>query len=356
MEEDSGKSMHDQDLYDTLVDYNRAGVPLIEIVSEPELRSAEEAYEYVSELRQLVRYLGICDGNMEEGSMRCDANISIRPVGASTFGTKVEVKNMNSISNVKRAIESEIIRQTELTEQGIEIISETRGFNALKGNTFSMRSKEAANDYRYFPEPDLPPFVVEQSLIDRLQAEMPQLPEAIYDQLKNEFGLSDYDAKTITDDQATAMYYLQLTQHSKNYKAVANWLLGPIKSYLNETASEIAQFPVSFESIAALIALIEEGLLSHTAAAQMVFPKLIESPGLSPLAIAEQLNVIQSQDSDLIDQIVSQVIGQFPEKVQEYKAGKKGLLGLFVGEAMKLSKGKADPKVLNQAMSKALEA
>jgi aspartyl-tRNA(Asn)/glutamyl-tRNA(Gln) amidotransferase subunit B len=356
MEEDSGKSMHDQDLYDTLVDYNRAGVPLIEIVSEPELRSAEEAYEYVSELRQLVRYLGICDGNMEEGSMRCDANISIRPVGASTFGTKVEVKNMNSISNVKRAIESEIIRQTELTEQGIEIISETRGFNALKGNTFSMRSKEAANDYRYFPEPDLPPFVVEQSLIDRLQAEMPQLPEAIYAQLKNEFGLSDYDAKTITDDQATAMYYLQLTQHSKNYKAVANWLLGPIKSYLNETASEIAQFPVSFESIAALIALIEEGLLSHTAAAQMVFPKLIESPGLSPLAIAEQLNVIQSQDSDLIDQIVSQVIGQFPEKVQEYKAGKKGLLGLFVGEAMKLSKGKADPKVLNQAMSKALEA
>lgn len=356
MEEDSGKSMHDQDLYDTLVDYNRAGVPLIEIVSEPDIQSAEEAYEYVSEVRKLVRYLGICDGNMEEGSMRCDANISIRPVGSKTFGTKVEVKNMNSISNVKRAIESEIIRQTELTEQGVAIISETRGFNALKGNTFSMRSKEAANDYRYFPEPDLPPFIVEQSLIDQLKADMPQLPEAIYLQLKNEFGLSEYDAKTITDDQASALYYLSFVKHCKQYKAAANWLLGPIKSYLNETATEIEQFPVGFESMAALIALIEEGLLSHTAAAQIVFPKLLESPKLSPLEIAESLNVIQSKDAGMIDQIVADVLSQLPDKVVEYKAGKKGLLGLFVGEAMKLSKGKADPKALNQAMSKALDA
>ncbi len=197
MEEDSGKSMHDQDLYDTLVDYNRAGVPLIEIVSEPEIRSSEEAYEYVSEVRKLVRYLGICDGNMEEGSMRCDANISIREIGTAAFGTKVEVKNMNSISNVRRAIESEIIRQTEMKTKGEEIVSETRGFNALKGNTFSMRSKEAANDYRYFPEPDLPPFLITDEFLNQIKVNLPQLPEEMYLKLRNEFGLSQYDAQTI---------------------------------------------------------------------------------------------------------------------------------------------------------------
>ena len=355
MEEDSGKSMHDQDLYDTLVDYNRAGVPLIEIVSEPEIRSSEEAYEYVSEVRKLVRYLGICDGNMEEGSMRCDANISIRETGTAAFGTKVEVKNMNSISNVRRAIESEIIRQTEMKTKGEEIVSETRGFNALKGNTFSMRSKEAANDYRYFPEPDLPPFLITDEFLNQIKVNLPQLPEEMYLKLRNEFGLSQYDAQTITDDKQTALYYIELSKFCKNYKAAANWVLGSVKSFLNETASEIDDFKLKPESLSALIALIDEGLLSNTAASQQVFPMMLKHPEKTPLEIAEILNVIQSNDSNLIDSVVKEALSKYPDKIAEYKTGKKGLLGLFVGEAMKLSKGKANPKALNKAVADALE-
>jgi aspartyl-tRNA(Asn)/glutamyl-tRNA(Gln) amidotransferase subunit B len=356
MEEDSGKSMHDQDLHNTLVDYNRAGVPLIEVVSEPELRSGEEAYEYVSEVRKLVRYLGICDGNMEEGSLRCDANISIRPVGTEKFGTKVEVKNMNSISNVKRAIESEIIRQTDMLEKGEVIYSETRGFNALKGNTFSMRSKEAANDYRYFPEPDLPPFIVTDEYLNSIRENLPQLPEQLYLKLKNELGLSEYDAKTITEDKELANYYLSITEHTKNYKAAANWILGSVKSYLNETATEISDLKLESQALAALISLIDEGKLSNTAAAQQVFPAMLSNTGKTPLQIAEELNIIQTNDLGFISGIIAEVLSKYPEKVEEYKAGKKGLLGLFVGEVMKASKGKADPKVANAEVMKALEA
>ena len=355
MEEDSGKSMHDQDLYDTLVDYNRAGVPLIEIVSEPEIRSSEEAYEYVSEVRKLVRYLGICDGNMEEGSMRCDANISIRAIGSNVFGTKVEVKNMNSISNVRRAIESEIIRQTELKTLGKEIVSETRGFNALKGNTFSMRSKEAANDYRYFPEPDLPPFRITDEFLNSIKSNLPQLPEEMYLKFRNEFGLSEYDAQTITDDKQTALYYIELSKYCKNYKSAANWVLGSVKSFLNETASSIDDFKLNPETLSALIALIDEGLLSNSAASQQVFPLMVLHPERSPLEIAETLNIIQTNDSNLLEAVVKEALAKYPEKIIEYQAGKKGLLGLFVGEAMKISKGKADPKALNQAVSDALD-
>lgn len=354
MEEDSGKSMHDQDINDTLVDYNRAGVPLIEIVGEPEIRSGEEAYEYVSEIRKLVRYLGICDGNMEEGSLRCDANISIRPVGTEKFGTKVEVKNKNSISNVKRAIESEVARQTEMLNNGETIVSETRGFNALKGSTFSMRSKEAANDYRYFPEPDLPPFIVSDEYLASIKAALPALPEQLYHQLKNEMGLSEYDTKTITEDKATAFFYLSICEHSSNYKAVANWVLGPVKSYLNDTATDIEDFKLPPATIAELIQLIEAGKLSHSAAAQTVFPALMQTPEKRAIEVAEALNVIQTSDINFITEIVTEVLSRFPEKVEEYKAGKKGLLGLFVGEVMKASKGKADPKLVNTEVMKAL--
>jgi aspartyl-tRNA(Asn)/glutamyl-tRNA(Gln) amidotransferase subunit B len=355
MEEDSGKSMHDQDLQDTLVDYNRAGIPLIEIVGEPDLRSGEEASLFVSEIRKLVRYLGICDGNMEEGSLRCDANISIRPVGTSTYGTKVEVKNMNSISNVRRAIESEIERQTEQLNKGEIIVSETRGFNALKGSTFSMRSKEAANDYRYFPEPDLPPFIVSDDYLSRIKTAMPALPEQLYDKLKNTMGLSEYDTTTITEDKATAFYFLAICEYSKNYKAVANWVLGPVKSYLNETATEIEDFKLKPSAIAELIQLIEENKLSNSAAAQTVFPSMIQQLDKTALEVAETLNVIQSSDLDFIGTIVIEVLSKYPDKVEEYKSGKKGLLGLFVGEVMKSSKGKADPKLVNSAVIKALE-
>jgi aspartyl-tRNA(Asn)/glutamyl-tRNA(Gln) amidotransferase subunit B len=354
MEEDSGKSMHDQDLNDTLVDYNRAGVPLIELVSEPDLKSADEAYEFVSEMRKLVRYLGICDGNMEEGSLRCDANVSIRPVGTTTFGTKVEIKNMNSISNVKRAIESEIIRQTELLNSGQTFVSETRGFNALKGQTFSMRTKEAANDYRYFPEPDLPPFVVSDAYLQQLTETLPALPHQLYNRLKNDLALPEYDAKTITEDKDLTNYFLQITEHTTNYKSAANWTLGTIKSYLNEQAMDINDFHLSASKIAELIALIDQDKLSNSSASQLVFPELVKNPNESVLAIAERLNVIQTNDVNLISGIIAEVLAKYPDKVEEYKNGKKGLLGLFVGEVMKASKGKADPKTVNTEVIKAL--
>jgi aspartyl-tRNA(Asn)/glutamyl-tRNA(Gln) amidotransferase subunit B len=356
MEEDSGKSLHDQDMTDTLVDYNRAGVALIEVVSEPDIRSGEEAYEYVSEIRKLVRYLDICDGNMEEGSLRCDANISIRAVGTEAFGTKVEVKNMNSISNVKRAIESEIERQTAVLESGGIIVSETRGFNALKGNTFSMRSKEAANDYRYFPEPDLPPFLVSEEYLNSIRTNMPELPAEMYERFKNEFGLSDYDAGILSDDKQTALFFTELCKHNSNYKSAANWVLGPIKSYLNETASDISSFPISASALSELIQLIDEGKLSYTAASQQVYPELIRNPLKKALNIAEELNLIQTNDQELISALVDEVLAKYPDKVNEYKSGKKGLLGLFVGEVMKASKGKADPKVVNEALIKVLES
>jgi aspartyl-tRNA(Asn)/glutamyl-tRNA(Gln) amidotransferase subunit B len=354
MEEDSGKSMHDQDLNDTLVDYNRAGVPLIELVSEPDLKSADEAYEFVSEMRKLVRYLGICDGNMEEGSLRCDANVSIRPVGTTTFGTKVEIKNMNSISNVKRAIESEIIRQTELLNSGQTFVSETRGFNALKGQTFSMRTKEAANDYRYFPEPDLPPFVVSDAYLQQLTETLPALPHQLYNRLKNDLALPEYDAKTITEDKDLTNYFLQITEHTTNYKSAANWTLGTIKSYLNEQAMDINDFHLNASKIAELIALIDQEKLSNSSASQLVFPELVKNPNESVLAIAERLNVIQTNDVNLISGIIAEVLAKYPDKVEEYKNGKKGLLGLFVGEVMKASKGKADPKTVNTEVIKAL--
>jgi len=355
MEEDSGKSMHDQDLTDTLVDYNRAGVPLVELVSEPDLRSADEAYQYVTEIRKLVRYLGICDGNMEEGSMRCDANVSIREVGTSAYGTKVEIKNMNSISNVKRAIESEIERQIEMVEKGETFTSETRGFNALKGTTFSLRSKEAANDYRYFPEPDLPPFIVSDAYLENIKLNMPALPKQLYNKLKNDLKLPEYDAITITDDKHLTDYFLKITEHTSNYKASANWTLGAVKSYLNERAIDILDFTLPPVKIAELIQLIDAGVLSNSAASQVVFPALVDDIYKNALQVAEQLNVVQTNDTAFISEIITTVLKQYPEKVVEYKAGKKGLLGLFVGEVMKASKVKADPKVVNTEVMKALE-
>ncbi len=355
LEEDSGKSMHDQDMYDTLVDYNRAGVPLIELVSEPDIRSSDEAYQFVSEIRKLVRYLDICDGNMEEGSMRCDANISIRPIGSSTFGTKVEVKNMNSISNVKRAIESEIIRQSELLEKGETFVSETRGFNALAGNTFSMRTKEAANDYRYFPEPDLPPFIMTLEKIEEIKKSMPELPKAILYKLKNEFNLSEYDSQIIGEEKYLAHYFFNICEHTQNYKQAANWLLGPIKSYLNESAIDIQNFNLNPQKIAEIIEVISADKISYTAAAQSIFPELIKNQSESVINIAEKLNLIQTNDTQMIEELIDNVLANFNLKVEEYKSGKKGLLGLFVGEVMKLSKGKADPKTVNKILIEKLE-
>ncbi|MGZ3863779.1 MAG: Asp-tRNA(Asn)/Glu-tRNA(Gln) amidotransferase subunit GatB [Bacteroidia bacterium] len=355
MEEDAGKSMHDQDPTDTLVDLNRAGVPLLEIVSEPEIANGEEAYAYLTEVRKLVRYLDICDGNMEEGSMRCDANVSVRLKGAKEFGKKVEVKNMNSIRNVQRAIDFEFTRQIDLIEAGKEIAVETRSFNATDGSTFSLRSKEAANDYRYFPEPDLQPVYITEKYIAEVKQSLPELPNVLHKRYVKEFSLSEYDAAVLTDSKEIALYFNELVKHTKNYKAASNWLTVNIKSYLNENAVHITQFPVKAAQIAELISIIDEGKISHSSASQKIFPELIKNPAKSPLQIAQDLNLIQESNTDALQDLVDQAIAKYPEKVAEYKNGKVTLLGLFMGEVMKLSKGKADPKVTSALVKETLD-
>jgi aspartyl-tRNA(Asn)/glutamyl-tRNA(Gln) amidotransferase subunit B len=354
MEEDAGKSIHDVDVFDTLVDLNRAGTPLLEIVSEPDLRSSAEAYNYLTEVRKLLRYLDICDGNMEEGSMRCDANVSVRLVGAQEFGTKVEVKNMNSIRNVQRAIEFEITRQIEALENGEPLTQETRAFDALKGSTISMRTKEAANDYRYFPEPDLPPITVTTEQIAEIAKDMPALPNALFERYTKTYGLSDYDAYNITDQKGLALYYEALISTTKNYKAAANWLMGEIKSYLNEQGVDISAFPIAAPRIAALIELIDQGKISNSIAAQRLFPALFQSSE-TPLEIAERLNLIQSSDSSVIEGFIDTVIAQNPDEVSRYRNGEKQLIGFFMGQLMKVSGGKADPKAANGLLRQKLE-
>lgn len=355
MEEDAGKSIHDVDVYDTLVDLNRAGTPLLEIVTEPDIRSSQEAYNYVTEVRKLVRYLDICDGNMEEGSLRCDANISVNLKGASEFGTKVEVKNMNSIRNVQRAIEFEIARQIEAIENGKEIAQETRGFDALKGITISQRSKEAANDYRYFPEPDLQPLVILQADIEAIKNEMPALPRELFNRYTKEYGLSDYDAYNLTDNKGIALFYEELIQLTKNYKAAANWMMGDVKSYLNEFGLEIQEFPITVENLANLIAIIDEGKVSNSVASQRIFSEMLKS-STSPLAIAEKFNLIQDSSEDTLKEFILQVFEENQAEVERYRNGEKQLTGFFMGKLMKVSNGKADPKIANKLLRELLES
>jgi len=356
MEEDSGKSIHDLDLHNSLIDYNRAGTALVEIVTEPVMRTGEQAGLFVSEIRKLVRYLDICDGNMEEGSLRCDANISVRLKGDTSFGTKVEVKNMNSISNVRKAIEFETKRQIEALENGEKLVQETRSFDAVRGITFSMRAKELVNDYRYFPEPDLPPLVITDEFIGNLRSEMPKLPGELFAEFRDIYGLSEYDAGVLTETKELAQFYLEIVEESDNPKAAANWVMGVIKAWLNKEALDVEDFHVPAQRIAQIIRLVDESKVSNAAAEQIIFPALLKEPNRDPLQIAEELNVLQRSDDDFLDALVDQAIAAYPDKVAEYRTGKKGLLGLFMGELMKLSKGKADPKIANQKLREKLDA
>lgn len=356
MEEDAGKSLHDVDPFSTLIDLNRAGVPLLEVVSEPEIRSGEEAYQYVTEMRKLVKYLGICDGNLEEGSMRCDANVSVRLKGDTKLGRRCEVKNMNSMRNVQRAIEYEITRQIDELEAGGTISQDTRSFDAVAGTTFVMRSKEMANDYRYFPEPDLPPIIIKEAYINKVREKLPELPDALFKKYVSEYKLSPYDAGVLTDTKEVSDYFNELIKHTNNYKAAANMVMGPVKSYLNEMAVEMIDFPVSVERLAQLIALIDEGKISHSVGTQKVFPEMVINAEKNPLMIAEVMNLLQESDDTALKDFINQAIAKYPEKVAEYKGGKIGLIGLFMGEVMKLSKGKADPKVANKLLVEALES
>lgn len=343
MEEDAGKSIHDIDPFNTLIDLNRAGVPLIEIVSEPEIRSSQEAYNYVTEVRKLVRYLEICDGNMEEGSLRCDANVSVMLKGADKYGMRVEVKNMNSIRNVQRAIEYEISRHILAIENGEEIKQETRNFDALKGHTTAMRSKEAANDYRFFPEPDLQPIRITPEKIDTLKSEMPPLPNELFEKYTKDLKLSEYDAQILTDQKDIALYFEAIIAHTKSHKSAANWLMGDIKSYLNTNALSIKEFPITPENIAGLIALIDEGKISNNLASQKVFPAML-TENKSALEIAEANDWIQNSDEGAIKGIIQEVFDENPAEYERFKAGEKKLMGFLMGQVMRKSKGKADPK------------
>ena len=355
MEEDAGKSIHDQDPDDTLIDLNRAGTPLLEMVSAPDIRSGEEAYQYLTEVRKLVRNLRFCDGNMEEGSLRGDANISVMKKGADKYGTRVEVKNMNSIRNVQRAIEYEIERQIDLIEKGIPFTQETRSFDAVSGTTFSLRSKEAANDYRYFPEPDIQPVILTKDFIQKVESTLPPLPQALFEKYVKDFQLSEYDAGVLTESREFSEYFEELSLFCPNKKAAANWAMGPIKSYLNERAVSITDFPLSAAQMAKLVNIVDEGKVSFSMASQELFPKLVESPGNDPLELAGKLNLIQTSDTGQLQDLVKQALDAFPEKITEYNKGKNSLIGVFMGEVRKLRKGKADQKIDSKLLKETLD-
>lgn len=354
MEEDAGKSIHLAGETDTLVDFNRAGTPLIEIVTDPDLRTAEEAMVFLAEIKKLVKYLDICDGNMEEGSMRCDANVSVMLKGAKEYGKKVEVKNMNSFRNVGRAIEHEHNRIIKLLEAGKEVISETRTFDANTGNTASMRTKEDLNDYRYFPEPDLSPVVISDEWLKSVQKTMPLLPRELKAKFINEFGLPDYDAGVLTEAKEMALYFNSLCEKTKNYKAASNWLMGPVKSYLNESSIEINEFPITPEELAGLIQLVDDGKVSFSIASQKIYPEMLKGNHETPLQVAQRLNLIQESDASSLKPIIESVLAENQAKVAEYKSGKKGLIGMFMGKVMQKSQGKADPKVATKLLTELL--
>ncbi|MDG1934287.1 MAG: Asp-tRNA(Asn)/Glu-tRNA(Gln) amidotransferase subunit GatB [Flavobacteriales bacterium] len=354
MEEDAGKSIHDLDPFNTLVDLNRAGVPLLEIVSEPDIRTSDEAHQFITEVRRLLKYLDICDGNMEEGSLRCDANVSVRLKGTEEFGTKVEVKNMNSSRNVKRAIEFEIERQISLIENGINVDHETRSFNAANSTTVSMRHKEEANDYRYFPEPDLQPVIVTNPYIKKIKQLMPPLPNELFLKFTEDFGLTDYDAGILVEEKEIALYFNKVCGFVKNYKLAANFLNGVIKSYLNENGKKIQDLEISSERLAELINTVDDGLVSNTIATSKLFELLLIS-NKSILEIISENNWKQQSSKDALNDYIIKAVSKYPEKVKEYKSGKKGLIGLFMGEVMKISKGQADPKMANKLLRTELE-
>ncbi|QXV64783.1 Asp-tRNA(Asn)/Glu-tRNA(Gln) amidotransferase subunit GatB [Mucilaginibacter sp. 21P] len=356
MEDDAGKSSHDQHDEYSLIDLNRAGVPLLEIVSQPDIRSAEEAGQFLTEVRRLLRFLQICDGNMEEGSMRCDANISVRLKGATQYGNRCEVKNLNSIRNVQRAIEHEFIRQINVIEAGGHIDQNTLNFDANTGETSVLRSKETANDYRYFPEPDLLPIQITKEQLANIRAGMPALPNQLFENYTNVLGLSDYDAGVLTAEKESADYFEELIKHTSNYKSAANWMMGAVRSYLNENNLSADKLQLKPAALAGLIALVDEGKVNNTIASQKIFPQLLKGEDKSAAEIASALNLLISNDSNEVEAFIKAAVAKYPDKVKEYQKGKKGVLGLFMGEIMKSSKGKIDPQKTNQLLIKELES
>ncbi|HWI90875.1 MAG TPA: Asp-tRNA(Asn)/Glu-tRNA(Gln) amidotransferase subunit GatB [Flavisolibacter sp.] len=356
IEEDAGKSLHDEESDFSNLDFNRAGMPLLEIVTEPDLRSAEEAFAYVTTLRKLVRHLGVCDGNMEQGSLRCDVNISVRKKGEQKLGTKVEIKNLNSIRFIKKAIEFETQRLIDLSEKGKTILQETRGFDENSFTTYSIRTKEDEDDYRYFPEPDLPPFFISNEMIEKIRSEMPALQTEVKEKLISYYRLSDYDADQLSNDTELSNFFFELADQTKNNKASANWTLGPIRNHLLSNEVSIDETSLQPAAITELIQRIDEGAISYGIATQKIFPAIISNPSLNIGKFIEE-NDLQIQTSQTeIDNLIDAALNKHSEKIPEYKKGKKGLISLFVGEVMKLSKGKADAKLVTEKIIEKLKA
>lgn len=355
LEEDAGKSIHDQDDNYSLVDLNRAGVPLIEIVTEPDIHSSEEASVLLSEIRKLVRHLNVSDGNMEEGSLRCDANISIRPQGTTEFGTRCEVKNLNSMRNVRRAMDFEFGRQVEVISNGGRIIQSTLNFDADKGTTAPMRTKEEANDYRYFSDPDLQPIYISDDWLAEIKSLMPALPNEISEQMIAEFGISKADAAIFAEDLDLLVYFNTAKPVVNNKKSLINWLIGPIRAVLNEKGIGVAGYKVKPEQLAGAINMVDDKKITQQIAIQQLLPAVESAENADLIHLAQSLNLLISENGDELDGFIDEVLNKYPQQVEAYRKGKKGVLGLFVGEVMKLAKGKADAKKLNELILEKLK-
>ena len=350
LEQDAGKSLHDQHPHWSFVDLNRAGIGLMEIVSEPDLRSAEEAGLYLRKLRTILRYLGTCDGNMEEGSLRCDANVSVRRPGAA-YGTRCEIKNLNSVRHVMQAIEYEAHRQVEVIEQGGQVVQETRLFDVARGVTRPMRSKEDAHDYRYFPDPDLVPLVLDPAWVEELRAGLPELPDAKKARFVGELGLSPEDAAVLVAEQATALYFEQVAR-GRNPKTAANWVMGDLFAALNRLEIGIEASPVSPAQLGALIDLVADGTISGRLAKD-VFAEMVAT-GADPGTIVERKGLRQVTDADAIAAAIDDVLAAQADKVAQYRAGRDKLYGFFVGQVMRATGGKANPALVNELLTKKL--
>jgi aspartyl-tRNA(Asn)/glutamyl-tRNA(Gln) amidotransferase subunit B len=355
MEEDAGKSMHDQLPGNSLIDLNRAGVPLLEIVTEPDLHSAEEVDAFMNAMRRLVRYLEISDGNMEQGSLRCDVNVSVRPEGSLKLGNRCEIKNLNSMRFARRAIAYETRRQIELVDAGALVEQQTLHFDAESGTTSPLRSKEEAQDYRYFPEPDIPPVVLSAEFIDSIRAKMPPLPDALHEACCSKFQLSDYDASMLTEEKSVALYFVEFCKISPHFKAAANLVINKIMPWCEENKCTVSAFPVPLSALAEMLDLVQCNRLSHSAAFQKLLPAMVENPTETPLQMAESMNLMQVADTDFLEALVSDIMQAYPDKVAEYRKGKKGLHGFFVSELMRRSGGKADPKASSIVLIQKLE-